>query len=72
MTQAEFTAFYPQFDGFTPAVVMTTYIRQANDQEPGGNDIQDGHGSGHGLYSSGDTGNAAAAAGRGKDRSVYS
>ena len=30
MTQAEFTAFYPQFAGFTPAVVLTEYIRQAN------------------------------------------
>ena len=30
MTAAEFTAFYPQFAGFTPAVVMTEYIRQAN------------------------------------------
>ena len=30
MTQTEFTAFYPQFAGFTPAVVMTTYIAQAN------------------------------------------
>ena len=30
MTQAEFTAFYPQFAGFTPAVVMSEYIRQAN------------------------------------------
>ena len=30
MTQAEFTAFYPQFTGFTPAVVLTTYIAQAN------------------------------------------
>ena len=30
MTQAEFIAFYPQFAGFTPAVVMTTYIAQAN------------------------------------------
>ena len=30
MTQAEFTAFYPQFAGFTPAVVMTAYIGQAN------------------------------------------
>ena len=30
MTQEEFTAFYPQFAGFTPAVVMTTYIAQAN------------------------------------------
>ena len=30
MTQGEFTAFYPQFAGFTPAVVMTTYIAQAN------------------------------------------
>ena len=30
MTQAEFTAFYPQFAGFTPAVVMATYIGQAN------------------------------------------
>ena len=32
MTQAEFTAFYPQFASFTPAVVMTTYIRQANER----------------------------------------
>ena len=30
MTVAEFTAFYPQFAGFTPAVVMETYIGQAN------------------------------------------
>ena len=30
MTPAEFTAFYPQFAGFTPAIVMTTYIGQAN------------------------------------------
>ena len=30
MTQEEFTAFYPQFAGFTPVVVMTTYISQAN------------------------------------------
>lgn len=30
MTQAEFTAFYPQFANFTPAIVMTTYINQAN------------------------------------------
>ena len=30
MTIAEFTAFYPQFVGFTPAVVLTEYIRQAN------------------------------------------
>ena len=30
MTQSEFTAFYPQFAGFTPAVVLTTYIAQAN------------------------------------------
>jgi hypothetical protein len=30
MTQAEFTAFYPQFANFTPAVVLTEYIRQAN------------------------------------------
>ena len=32
MTQAEFTAFYTQFAGFTPAVVLTEYIRQANDR----------------------------------------
>ena len=32
MTQAEFTAFYPQFAGFTPTVVLTEYIRQANDR----------------------------------------
>ena len=30
MTLAGFTAFYPQFAGFTPAVVLTEYIRQAN------------------------------------------
>ena len=30
MTLAEFTAFYPQFAGFTPAVVMAEYTRQAN------------------------------------------
>ena len=30
MTQAEFTAFYPQFAGFTPAIVLSTYIAQAN------------------------------------------
>jgi hypothetical protein len=30
MTQEEFIAFYPQFAGFTPAVVMTSYIAQAN------------------------------------------
>ena len=32
MTQAEFIAFYPQFAGFTPAVVMSSYIAQANDR----------------------------------------
>ena len=30
VTQSEFVAFYPQFQGFTPAVVLTTYIAQAN------------------------------------------
>ena len=30
MTQSEFTSFYPQFAGFTPAIVLTEYIRQAN------------------------------------------
>ena len=30
MIQSEFIAFYPQFAGFTPAVVLTEYIRQAN------------------------------------------
>ena len=30
MTVADFTAFYPQFAGFTPAVVLNEYIRQAN------------------------------------------
>ena len=30
MTQSEFTAFYPQFSGFTPAIVLSTYIAQAN------------------------------------------
>ena len=30
MTQEEFIAFYPQFAGYTPAVVLTTYVDQAN------------------------------------------
>ena len=30
MTQEEFTAFYPQFANFTPAVVLSTYVAQAN------------------------------------------
>ena len=30
MLQTDFTAFYPQFAGFTPAVVLNEYIRQAN------------------------------------------
>ena len=30
MTAAEFTAFYPQFAGFTPAAVPEAYICQAN------------------------------------------
>ena len=30
MTQADFTAFYPQFTSFTPAVVLREYIAQAN------------------------------------------
>ena len=30
MTQSDFIAFYPQFAGFTPAVVLIEYIRQAN------------------------------------------
>jgi len=30
VTQAEFIAFYSQFVDFTPAVVLTTYIAQAN------------------------------------------
>ena len=32
MTQSDFTAFYPQFASFTPAVVLTEYVRQANDR----------------------------------------
>ena len=32
MTAEEFTAFYPQFTGFTPAVVLTGTIRRANGQ----------------------------------------
>ena len=32
MTLAEFTAFYPQFAGFTPALVLAEYVRQANDR----------------------------------------
>ena len=32
MTEEEFTAFYPQFAGFTPAIVMETYIGQANER----------------------------------------
>ena len=30
INQSEFIAFYPQFAGFTPAIVMTAYIAQAN------------------------------------------
>ncbi len=30
MTQSDFIAFYPQFAGFTPAVVLSEYICQAN------------------------------------------
>lgn len=30
MTEASFTAFYPQFSGFTPAAVLTEYVAQAN------------------------------------------
>ena len=30
MTAQEFTAFYPQFANFTPAVVLNTYVSQAN------------------------------------------
>ena len=30
MTQEEFCACYPQFAGFTPAVVMNEYLAQAN------------------------------------------
>ena len=30
MTIAEFTAFYPQFAGFTPDAVLSEYVRQAN------------------------------------------
>ena len=30
MTIAEFTAFYPQFAGFTPAAALLEYVRQAN------------------------------------------
>ena len=32
MTLAEFTAFYPQFAGFTPAVVLEAYVAQANER----------------------------------------
>ena len=32
MTEEEFTVFYPQFAGFTPAIVMETYIGQANER----------------------------------------
>ena len=32
MTLAEFTAFYPQFAGFTPAVVLDAYVAQANER----------------------------------------
>ena len=34
MTQAEFTAFYPQFAGFTPAVVLPEYLRPATARFP--------------------------------------
>ena len=30
MTQESFTAFYPQFSGFTPAEVLSAYVSQAN------------------------------------------
>ena len=30
MTQQDFIAFYPQFESFTPAVVLDTFIAQAN------------------------------------------
>ena len=30
MTQQDFVAFYPQFTGFVPAVVLREYIAQAN------------------------------------------
>ena len=30
MQLSDFVAFYPQFAGFTPVVVLTEYIRQAN------------------------------------------
>lgn len=30
MTQQDFLAFYPQFDGFQPQVVLTEAVRQAN------------------------------------------
>ena len=30
MTLADFTAFYPQFTGFTPAVVAQEYLERAN------------------------------------------
>ena len=30
MTQQDFISFYPQFTGFTPAVVLSEYVAQAN------------------------------------------
>lgn len=30
MTEQEFTTFYPQFGNFSPAVVLSTYLEQAN------------------------------------------
>ena len=30
MTAEDFTAFYPQFAGFTPAIVLSEYLSQAN------------------------------------------
>ena len=32
MTLEEFTAFYPQFAGFAPAIVPETYVAQANER----------------------------------------
>ncbi len=32
MTESDFTAFYPQFAGFTPAVVLAAYVAQANER----------------------------------------
>jgi hypothetical protein len=32
MTESDLITFYPQFAGFTPAIVLSVYVRQANER----------------------------------------